>query len=537
MRRLPLVLSALCLLPAGSAVAAADDGPGYHPYAPAAPGPKHIDLSPTARAAARRIAAPTEQPDMARLGAVMRGEQPAGPDDMAPRTGVAPGWVQRGNVVLPSAIDDGSIAVEPGTIFAVEDIPGNEYPRKHTLYLNFTGGMLHSGSDNSAENISALARTGTYPAFNQGEPKAIAIAQAVQNDFAPFGVTVVYETRPAKVIPYTMQMMGGNWTDVNIDTPAGGVAPGADCGALGQRHVVYTFSSASTVQMANTASQEAGHAYGLDHVIDCNSVMSYCGGGDGSFRDSCSGLCEAQCQGPNTAGCRLTHEMFCGEGQDQQNDVEEMRWLFGTNEPDLEAPTAAIESPVDGEIYEAGTSVAFRAVVDDNYGGYGWLVRVEHDGEIILDEPRYEREIDTDYRAALNFGGLAEGSYTVTIEVHDHFGNVATDTVSFEVGLAGEAGGGEDGDGTGTDPSAGDGDDTDADDSGSGGAGTDSLGGTGEDGSDPSGCACAAAAQPAGSAAWALAIFGGVLLGRRRGRPAARSRIAPHGSTPASRLA
>ena len=249
-------------------------------------------------------------------------------------------------------------------------------------------------------------------------------AQAVQADFAPFGVNVVYEARPDKVLPYTMEMMGGDWQDTNIDSPAGGVAPGADCGALGQRHVVYAFDSASTVQMANTASQEAGHAYGLDHSLDCNSVMSYCGGGDGSFRQGCAGLCEAACQGPNSAGCQLTHEMFCGADSFEQNDFDEMTWLFGTNEPDMEAPTAEIVSPVDGDTFDVGASVDFRAVVADNYGGFGWLVRVEKDGEVILDEPRYDREVDDEYRAALNFSGLESGAYTVTIEVHDHFGQV-----------------------------------------------------------------------------------------------------------------
>jgi MYXO-CTERM domain-containing protein len=525
MRRTSFALVVFSLAPAAAAAdpavtagfAPTSGDAGYHPYAKRH-GVRVIDLSARARAAApeRYLASPTAQPDMQQLNRVMRGELPADPDGDQPRTGLPEGWVQRGGMVLPAEIDDGSIVVEPETIFAVEDIPGNAYPRKHTLFLNFNGGMLSSGGDNSAENVSQLARNGVYPAWTQGEPKAIAIAQAVQADFAPFGVTVVYESRPEKVLPYTMQMMGGDWQDTNIDSPAGGVAPGADCGALGQRHVVYTFDSASTVQMANTASQEAGHAYGLDHTLDCNSVMSYCGGGDGSFREGCAGLCEAACQGPNSAGCQLTHEMFCGEGSFEQNDFDEMTWLFGTNEPDMEAPTAEIVSPTDGDTFDVGASVDFRALVADNYGGFGWLVRVEKDGEVILDEPRYDREVDEEYRAALNFSGLESGTYTVTIEVHDHFGQVGSDTISFVVGTPGETGPADTSGGT-TDP----GDTSDGAESAgesSSGGGTGGVGATGDDGGAPKGCECAAGPGPAPGVlglAW-LAILG--LRPRRRGR-------------------
>jgi MYXO-CTERM domain-containing protein len=528
MRRPALVLSAATTLSLLPVLASADPSAGYHPYGPTGK-ITTLDLSAEGLARSRRIAAPTEQPDLSRLDPIMHGELAADPDGRQPRTSMPDGMVQRGSMVLPSAIDDGTLVVEPETIFAAADIPGNEYPRKHTLYLNFVGGMLTSGSDNSAEDKSTLARTGMYPAFTQGNTKAIAIAQAVQADFAPYGITVVYEARPEKVIPYTMQMMSGDWQDTNIDSAAGGVAPGADCGSLGQRHVVYTFENGSTVGMANTASQEAGHAYGLDHVLDCQSVMSYCAIGDGSFRNTCAGLCEAQCQGPNSAGCQLTHEMFCGEDSFQQNDAEEMAWMFGGNEPDMEPPTVEIQSPVDGDTFEAGVDIDFRAVVDDNYGGYGWQYLFTKDGEVIYDTPDYDREVDADYRAAVNLGDLEPGEYVFTIEVHDHFGHMATDTVTINVGAAADSGPSDTSD---SDADADSGDEADAD---SGDEGDDetsatgvSAGGTGTDPAADSGCACSTARSDAdqtshqiGSAA-ALLALGGLIVrpGRRRRRAA-----------------
>jgi len=381
------------------------------------------------------------------------------------------GWVQQGSVVLPSDVVDGFKDVGTGPIFAVEDIPGNQYPRKHTLFLNFGGGMLYNGSDNSAESRSSLALTGVYPTFGGGESIALAIIQATEANFAQFGIRIVYETRPRNVVPYTMEMVGGSWMDTNIGDSAGGVAPGADCGALGQRHVVYTFSNGGSVNIAaNTIAQEAGHAYGLDHSFNCASVMSYCGGSsDGSFQDGCDDLCENACQG--SAGCRLTHDMFCGAGNDQQDDVAEMAWIFGGNEPDMEAPTVDIQSPLDGAELEEGSDVELRAVVSDNYGGFGWKFIVTKDGEVIYDQPDYDRDVDAEFRAALNLANLEAGVWTFTVEAEDQYEHVTSQTVTVSIGGA-----------SATDSDTASGTDSDtAGDGSSGGFESDSASGTGID--------------------------------------------------------
>lgn len=435
-------LVGLGLLPATAG--ATEPTPGYHPWAPAVGRVRTIDMRAAVRAGpVDRVARPA-QPDIHALDQLMTPDaasddagdhgEPAVDPSLAGRT--PEGWVQAGGVVLPAPIAAGDAVVDPDVIYAIEDVPGNEYPRKHTLFLNFSGGMLSTGADNSAESKSILAKQGVYPAYTGGEQKAVSAAQAIENDVAAYGIRVMYLERPPKIVPYTMEMIGGQWTDTNIDSPAGGVAPGADCGALGQRHVVYTFASGGTsaTQIANTASQEAGHAWGLDHTFNCSSVMSYCGGGDGSFSTACDPLCEAQCQGANTAGCRLTHEVFCGEGNDQQNEQAELSWLFGGNEPDVEPPFAEIVSPEDGATFEEGASVDLRAMIGDNYGGYGWQWTIERDGEVIFDEVAYEREVDDEYRPAVNLSMLDAGVWTMTITVQDQFENVAQHSVTIVVG-------------------------------------------------------------------------------------------------------
>jgi len=441
---LPLALSLAAL----SSTAWADDpsdGSGYHPYLQQGR-IRSVDMSAAGMAARKQAATPkVQRGDWSVLDEV------ESPDSQLQRTSetlpiadpshvanLPEGWVQRGSVVLPSAVADGDIAVEPDTVAQAELIPGNEYPRKHTLYLNFVGADLVVGADNSAINKSTLARQGPYPAYEGGNQKAVSIAQAVSEDVAAYGVRVVYlpEDRPEPIVPYTMEMMGGNWMDTNIEDPAGGVAPGADCGALGQRHVVYTFASGGlgVNTAANTASQEAGHAWGLDHTFNCGSVMSYCGVANGVFSNSCDALCEQQCQGPNSAGCRGTHEMFCGEGNDEQNEHEELTWLFGGNEPDVEDPWVNILSPEDGLVLESAADVDVRAEVGDNYGGYGWKFIITRNGEEVFNEVDYEREVDPEFRAALNLAQLEDGLWTVTVEVQDQFEHVASQTVSFQVG-------------------------------------------------------------------------------------------------------
>ena len=455
---------------AATLLAADPAGDFYHPHFQPPVGPRHLDMS-TAKPLEER-AAPEPGLRFEDLDSVMT-DAPLTVPDQRIRADVSlpPGWTQIGDGVVPTPVAQG-FEVDPVPQGAFEDIPGNKYPRKHTLYLNFVGAnLMPVSNDISAEDLSALAGSAPFPAFTQGESTAVAIAQAVTNDLAAYGVRVVYLDRPDPMVPYTMEMMGGSWQDTSIDSPAGGVAPSADCGALNQRHVVFTFTegAAGASRLANTASQEAGHAWGLDHTLNCGSVMSYCGGGDQSFSTNCDTLCEEQCQGANTIGCRLQHEMFCGEGSDAQNEQAELQFLFGDDTPDLEPPTIIIDSPANGDLFPPGASVDFRAVLDDDFGGVGWRNIVVKDGETFLDEIDYGKEnLDEDGRIAINLTGLDLGHYEITVIAADHADHITEATVEFDVvddpsetsagdgssggddagGSSGDGGGGTGGDGS-----------------------------------------------------------------------------------------
>lgn len=437
---------------------------GYDPYATVVRGPIEVDMSEAVAAPGKFVAPPVEQPDLSKLG---QAPVAAGPQEPGK---LPPGWVQIGEVVQREEVALGFKQVDPEPSAAWEDIEGNQYPRKHTLYLNFNGGVLYGGADNSAENKSALARAGKpYPGYSKSESSALATIQAVKEDMASFGVRIVYEKRPSKTVPYTMVMIGGSWTDVNLEEPAGGVAPGTDCEARGQRHVVYAFDTSSA-----TIGQEAAHAWGLDHTLGSDRIMSYQSGSDKRFGDNCQDLCELQCQGPGSIGCRMIHEKYCGEGSEQQNDLAELNFIFGAPTPDTSPPAVAIAEPADGTKLEVGASITVVSDIHDDYGGVGWKLTVKHNGKTVFDEVDYDR------RGSWFFSKLPEGIYEVTLEAEDHADHIVTDTITLTVGSPsgatagetpttsdsddGEGGSGEEADASGS----GSGSDTVAEDDGGG---------------------------------------------------------------------
>jgi MYXO-CTERM domain-containing protein len=246
--------------------------------------------------------------------------------------------------------------------------------------------------------------------------------------------------------------------------------------------------------------------------------MSYCGSGDKVFSSSCDDLCP-NCQGgTGSISCTATHEMFCGEGSYQQSEAQELTWLFGTSEPDNEAPTVEIVEPADMTELDVGGDVDLRAIVDDNYGGFGWKFVIDKDGEIIFDEPDYERDVDPEYRAALNLTNLEQGVYVLTVEAEDQYQNVGIDSVTILVGGAEPPSGT-----TGGDTDAGG--DTDSDSgttagSSTGGSASDTDSGTGGDGAgatDPGDKGCSVGGRPSGGPLAFLLLALGALRRRKAG--------------------
>jgi MYXO-CTERM domain-containing protein len=386
--------------------------------------------------------------------------------------------------------------------------PGGETPRFHTVYLNYTGGVLNTGAENSAENLSNIARSGhMFPVYAGGEERAIAAAQAVANDFADWAVRVVYLERPPKVLPYTMVMIGGSYNDTTAG-PSGGVAP-LDCEDFGQRNVCYAFqnNSPATTQ-ANVISQEIGHTLGLGHTTAADSVMAFgydtTNPGDLGFHDGCVPIIQVAGQ---SAACVGVNKCHCGIGEEQDDKAT----FFATFSPagvDIVEPTISILQPADGTVYQEGETVRVEFEPWDDVGGYGWKLLIENAaGELLLDQVDYDRAMIFDLT------GLPPDVYTITAYIQDHADHVVTDSVTITVeGEASldESGGSEGSGGSST------GEVSATGEASSTGDGTGS-GGLGADDALDDGCACTSGPGPARSGSpWLLGLVGLLGLSRRR---------------------
>jgi MYXO-CTERM domain-containing protein len=371
------------------------------------------------------------------------------------------GWVQQGGVVVPQAVADGADVRSPtltghreatadkvigpdaddlcafpeqtpAGIYTGEFIRGTEFPRRGTIYMNYVGGIMQSGSENSAENQSLLAYNDyPYPVYGGGEEKAIAVAQAVQADYADMAVRVVFLERPPKLLPYVMIMMGGHYSDTSAG-PSGGVAPGADCEDLGMRNVCYAFVSQQAINsQANVASQELGHTMGLGHTYGDDRVMAF--GYDTNspidmgFGEECTAVLVAQGQGGYCGGVNKCH---CGGDGTLQHDTRTLQAIYAPPGPDMVPPTITITAPPDGTIYATGETVTVQMAPEDDFGGYGWQLSIfDADTDALIAEL-------VDYDAAQEFKlmGLPDGHYRLVAKVQDHADQVGEHAITITVG-------------------------------------------------------------------------------------------------------
>lgn len=395
--------------------------------------------------------------------------------------------------------------VPPG-VYDYDHRPGGEIPRHHTVYLNFVGAPegLSTGGENSAEDMSNIARTGhPYPVYGGGEERAIAVAQAVAADFEDWAVRVMYMQRPPKVLPYTMVMIGGHYSDTTAG-PSGGVAP-LDCEDFGQRNVCYAFQNNSPASsQANVVSQEIGHTLGLGHTTASDSVMAAgyapTQGGDLGFNDACTSTIQVSGQ---SAACVGVNKCHCGTGE-AQHDKLTLGTTFAPAGPDIMEPTISLLSPQDGDVFAEGELIRVEFDPWDDVGGYGWKLTMENeDGEVLVDQVDYDRAL------VFDLIGIPPGVYTLTGLIQDHADQTATHsitvTVSGSTGTGGD-GGTDDGGLDDTGPA----EDTDISASAPDGSGE----GTSDlDTNADDGCSCATTPATPTAALWLLGLLG---LARRR---------------------
>jgi hypothetical protein len=461
------------------------------------------------------------------------------PPTISPQGQLPEGWVQQGGVVVPRAVAEGAeprsgFGLRPGLNPSRDTVEGpgaadlcafpddvsegiydgvftrgTEYPRHGTIYMNYVGGVLQNGhGENAAENWSTLAKSGhPFPVYGGGEERAIAVAQAVQADFAEMAVRVVYLERPPKRLPYVMIMMGGSYTDTSSG-PSGGVAPGADCEDAGLRNVCFAFVRVQSIStQANIASQEIGHTMGLGHTYGTDRVMAFGydtnANIDMGFGPDCTKVLTANGQG---SFCKGVNRCHCGSDGLLQHDLRTLQSIYAPPGPDVVPPTITITSPADGASFPADTPIVVEVDPWDDFGGYGWDLTISQ-GDTILGT-------SVDYQLSQEFDivGLPPGTYTLTARVQDHEDQIGE--MAITVTIEGEAGD------TGTDsdtPTTSDSDGSSgAASESSSGSGTADAGGQDSDGAADDGCSCRQPGTPGEPLPALILLTPLLLLGRRR---------------------
>lgn len=277
----------------------------------------------------------------------------------------APNPIVEGRAPMHSFVVEGS-----GGIFTARQIvegshptttdrsPSTELAASRYIYLNKNGVTLNpGGTDNSATHTSTIVdSTRNFPAWSVSATNWNTVVSALQDMYAPFGVTVSDQPPPAGT-RYIMAMFGGTAGDAlpadQVPPPSQGVILGVspftpDC-AIIEDSIVFTFAlSAEQVgetprQIAEIAAQEIAHSFGLDHVLNASDPMTYLDyTGNRSFKSGA-----VSCGEYSARSCGLVNYGYpaCRANQDDVALMIERTGAGGGSPGDTIAPTLDINAP------------------------------------------------------------------------------------------------------------------------------------------------------------------------------------------------
>jgi hypothetical protein len=305
-------------------------------------------------------------------------------------------------------------------------------PRRHTLFLNFAGGIISSDPDQAGPTACVPEDLYFPPFLGDGDVAEAAVAEA-RSILEPYGVTVTAERPPAS-LEYTEVDIGGLPEVFGLEQLLNGLScPGIDCGDAQPLDTVFVFSdkyapTASPILSSNAAERgiaigriavhEAAHAWGLEHSGASDSIMAEFPSAASSQRFVVG--CEAL-DVPLSAACPSEHEEFCGA--QQQDAHAELRGLFGLGGDDVEPPTIEIVSPSEGEVFAPGDTVVFEVDARDDRGGVGWSLSAPALAYAWQAPPGVRR------RELV----VPEGELRIVVTALDHAGNEAMADVTIDV--------------------------------------------------------------------------------------------------------
>lgn len=290
-------------------------------------------------------------------------------------------------------------------------------PHRTTVFLDFDGHILVPGDNSSEGEASCISQEFAYPGFDGSDADAQAITEATQALVSDYGIRVVREEPPPE-LPFVRVLMGGDPGEFGLAESRGGAACAIDCDDGWWRDTAFVFTRnlpTDPAWIARVAIHETAHTWGLEHVEGEEHLMfEFSTPNEQGWAMSCV-------VGVEEAGCAEQHERHCDAGE--QNSHAELLELFGSGEPDVQAPSVRLLSPKENVHVLPGTVLEVEFEVTDDFGGFGWKVfvpelgweHIAYDGETSFELP------------------LPMGEYRLIVQATDHGGNVGSAEVSIRV--------------------------------------------------------------------------------------------------------
>lgn len=281
------------------------------------------------------------------------------------------------------------------------------------IYLNrCVGGCAVGNERNDATaNQSTIAkRPGTVAEFPFNDAAWTSLMQCVHRAYEMYDVTVT-DTEPVAGVDHVEVLVAGEPTNIGFPVGTLGIAPLAtDCSPL-RNVLAFAFAeshrSSGIIELCATVVHEAGHAFGLDHAMQCRDPMTYLTScGDRLFLNI-----ESKC-----GEFRTTRNCRCGDTQNSHvkllNELGPSGHLPSAGSVQLEALPAWDGSQLVGFVVESRWIRSIELWIN----GFRWK-QIPH---MVVSDFRFvappvsDGILDIEVRSVNDLGGVAVNKLTLT---------------------------------------------------------------------------------------------------------------------------